>query len=91
MKKLRRLNKRNCTLLFLLIYSVMVSALAVYLGILNDAYVSQLNNINVDVSYLHFQFDFIQFITDMCIFILIYSIAVIIYSFREGGAKNGKK
>lgn len=84
MKKIKHtINIRNCTMLFLIIYAILVSVLAVTLGIQNDAFRTQLKHMQVDVSWLKFQFDLLQFITDMCIFVFIYAIAVIIYSFRE--------
>lgn len=84
MKKIKHtINLRNCTILFLIIYSILVSVLAVTLGIQNDAFRTQLQHMQVDVSWLKFQFDLLQFITDMCIFVFIYAIAVIIYSFKE--------
>jgi hypothetical protein len=84
MKKIKHtINIRNCTMLFLIIYAILVSVLAVTLGIQNDAFRTQLQHMQVDVSWLKFQFDLLQFITDMCIFVFIYAIAVIIYSFRE--------
>lgn len=84
MKKIKHtINLRNCTMLFLIIYAILVSVLAVTLGIQNDAFRLQLKHMQPDVSWLKFQFDLLQFITDMCIFIFIYAIAVIIYSFRE--------
>lgn len=84
MKKIKHtINLRNCTMLFLIIYAILVSVLAVTLGIQNDAFRLQLKHMQADVSWLKFQFDLLQFITDMCIFVFIYSIAVIIYSFKE--------
>lgn len=84
MKKIKHtINLRNCTMLFLSIYAILVSVLAVTLGIQNDAFRTQIQHMQVDVSWLKFQFDLLQFITDMCIFLFIYAIAVIIYSFRE--------
>lgn len=84
MKKIKHtINVRNCTMLFLTIYAILVSVLAVTLGIQNDAFRTQLRHMQVDVSWLKFQFDLLQFITDMCIFIFFYALAVIIYSFRE--------
>ena len=84
MKKIKHtINIRNCTMLFLIIYAILVSVLAVTLGIQNDAFRTQIRHIQPDVSWLKFQFDLLQFITDMCIFVFIYSLAVIIYSFRE--------
>ena len=84
MKKIKHtINIRNCTMLFLIIYAILVSVLAVTLGIQNDAFRTQIRHMQVDVSWLKFQFDLLQFITDMCIFVFIYAIAVIIYSFRE--------
>ena len=84
MKKIKHtINIRNCTMLFLIIYAILVSVLAVTLGIQNDAFRLQLKHMNPDVSWLKFQFDLLQFITDLCIFVFIYAIAVIIYSFRE--------
>lgn len=84
MKKIKHtINLRNCTMLFLIIYAILVSVLAVTLGIQNDAFRLQLKHMQADVSWLKFQFDLLQFITDMCIFVFIYAIAVIIYSFRE--------
>lgn len=84
MKKIKHtINVRNCTMLFLIIYAVLVSVLAVTLGIQNDTFRIQLRHMQPDVSWLKFQFSLLQFITDMCIFVFIYSIAVIIYSFRE--------
>lgn len=84
MKKIKHtINLRNCTMLFLIIYAILVSVLAVTLGIQNDAFRLQLKHMQPDVSWLKFQFDLLQFITDMCIFVFIYSLAVIIYSFRE--------
>ena len=80
---MKKINVRNCTMLFLIIYAILVSVLAVTLGIQNDAFRLQLKHMQADVSWLKFQFDFLQFITDMCIFVFIYAIAVIIYSFRE--------
>lgn len=80
---MKKINARNCTMLFLIIYAILVSVLAVTLGIQNDAFRTQLQHMQVDVSWLKFQFDLLQFITDMCIFVFIYAIAVIIYSFRE--------
>jgi hypothetical protein len=77
-------------MLFLIIYAILVSVLAVTLGIQNDAFRLQLKHIQADVSWLKFQFDLLQFITDMCIFVFIYAIAVIIYSFREN-RKEGEK
>lgn len=84
MKKSKHtINIRNCTMLFLIIYAILVSVLAVTLGIQNDAFRIQLKHMQVDVSWLKFQFDLLQFITDLCIFVFIYAMAVIIYSFRE--------
>lgn len=84
MKKIKHtINIRNCTMLFLIIYAILVSVLAVTLGIQNDAFRIQLRHMQVDVSWLKFQFDLLQFITDLCIFVFIYAMAVIIYSFRE--------
>lgn len=80
---MKKINVRNCTMLFLIIYGILVSVLAVTLGIQNDAFRTQLQHMQVDVSWLKFQFDLLQFITDMCIFVFIYSLGVIIYSFRE--------
>ena len=84
MKKIKHtINIRNCTMLFLIIYAILVSVLAVTLGIQNDAFRTQIQHMQVDVRWLKFQFDLLQFITDMCIFVFIYAIAVIIYSFKE--------
>lgn len=84
MKKIKHtINVRNCTMLFLIIYAILVSVLAVTLGIQNDAFRLQLKHMQVDVSWLKFQFDLLQFITDLCIFVFFYAMAVIIYSFRE--------
>lgn len=84
MKKIKHtINVRNCTMLFLIIYAILVSVLAVTLGIQNDAFRTQLKHMQVDVSWLKFQFDLLQFITDLCIFVFIYAMAVIIYSLRE--------
>lgn len=84
MKKIKHtINIRNCTMLFLIIYAILVSVLAVTLGIQNDAFRTQIRHMQVDVSWLKFQFDLLQFITDLCIFVFIYAMAVIIYSFRE--------
>lgn len=84
MKKIKHtINIRNCTMLFLIIYAILVSVLAVTLGIQNDAFMLQLKHMQVDVSWLKFQFDLLQFITDMCIFVFIYALAVIIYSMKE--------
>lgn len=84
MKKIKHtINVRNCTILFLIIYAILVSVLAVTLGIQNDAFRIQLRHMQPDVSWLKFQFDLLQFITDMCIFVFIYAVAVIIYSIRE--------
>lgn len=84
MKKIKHtINIRNCTMLFLIIYAILVSVLAVTLGIQNDAFRTQLKHMQVDVSWLKFQFDLLQFITDLCIFVFMYAMAVIIYSFRE--------
>lgn len=91
MKKIKHtINIRNCTMLFLIIYAILVSVLAVTLGIQNDAFRTQLKHMQVDVSWLKFQFDLLQFITDMCIFVFLYAMAVIIYSFREN-RKEGEK
>lgn len=91
MKKIKHtINIRNCTMLFLIIYAILVSVMAVTLGIQNDAFRTQLQHMQVDVSWLKFQFDLLQFITDMCIFVFIYAIAVIIYSFIEN-RKEGEK
>lgn len=91
MKKIKHtINLRNCTMLFLIIYAILVSVLAVTLGIQNDAFRLHLKHMQADVSWLKFQFDLLQFITDMCIFVFIYAIAVIIYSFREN-RKEGEK
>lgn len=91
MKKIKHtINVRNCTMLFLSIYAILVSVLAVTLGIQNDVFRIQLRHMQPDVSWLKFQFDLLQFITDMCIFVFIYSLAVIIYSFREN-RKEGEK
>lgn len=91
MKKIKHtINVRNCTMLFLIIYAILVSVLAVTLGIQNDAFRLQLKHMQADVSWLKFQFDLLQIITDMCIFVFIYSLAVIIYSFREN-RKEGEK
>lgn len=84
MKKIKHtINIRNCTMLFLIIYAILVSVLAVTLGIQNDAFRTQIRHMQVDVSWLKFQFDLLQFITDLCIFVFIYALAVIIYSMRE--------
>lgn len=84
MKKIKHtINIRNCTMLFLIIYAILVSVLAVTLGIQNDAFRTQIRHMQVDVSWLKFQFDLLQFITDMCIFIFIYAMAVIIYSMKQ--------
>lgn len=89
MKKIKHtINVRNCTMLFLIIYAILVSVLAVTLGIQNDAFRIQLRHMQVDVSWLKFQFDLLQFITDMCIFVFFYAIAVIIYSMRENGKEG---
>lgn len=91
MKKIKHtINVRNCTMLFLIIYAILVSVLAVTLGIQNDAFRLQLKHMQVDVSWLKFQFDLLQFITDMCIFVFIYALAVIIYSMKEN-RKEGEK
>lgn len=91
MKKIKHtINVRNCTMLFLIIYAILVSVLAVTLGIQNDAFRTHLRHMQPDVSWLKFQFSLLQFITDMCIFVFIYSIAVIIYTFR-GNRKEGEK
>lgn len=90
MKIKQKINVRNCTMLFLIIYAILVSVLAVTLGIQNDAFRLQLKHMQPDESWLKFQFDLLQFITDMCIFVFIYAIAVIIYSFREN-RKEGEK
>lgn len=91
MKKIKHtINLRNCTMLFLIIYAILVSVLAVTLGIQNDAFRTQLQHMQPDVSWLKFQFDLLQFITDMCMFAFIYALAVIIYSFREN-RKEGEK
>lgn len=84
MKKIKHtINLRNCNMLFLIIYAILVSVLAVTLGIQNDAFRIQLKHMQVDVSWLKFQFDLLQFITDLCIFVFMYAMAVIIYSLRE--------
>lgn len=84
MKKIKHtINIRNCTMLFLIIYAILVSVLAVTLGIQNDAFRTQLKHMQVDVSWLKFQFDLLQFITDLCIFVFFYAMAVIIYSMKE--------
>ena len=84
MKKIKHtINLRNCTMLFLIIYAILVSVLAVTLGIQNDAFRIQLKQMQVDVSWLKFQFDLLQFITDLCIFVFMYAMAVIIYSMKE--------
>ena len=84
MKKSKHtVNLRNCTMLFLIIYAILVSVLAVTLGIQNDAFRIQLKHMQPDVSWLKFQFDLLQFITDMCIFVFIYAMAVIIYSMKQ--------
>ena len=84
MKKIKHtINVRNCTMLFLIIYAILVSVLAVTLGIQNDVFRTQIRHMQVDVSWLKFQFDLLQFITDMCIFVFIYAMAVIIYSMKE--------
>lgn len=84
MKKIKHtINVRNCTMLFLIIYAILVSVLAVTLGIQNDAFRAQISHMQVDVSWLKFQFDLLQFITDLCIFVFLYAMAVIIYSLRE--------
>lgn len=91
MKKIKHtINIRNCTMLFLIIYAILVSVLAVALGIQNDAFRLQLKHMQTDISWLKFQFDLLQFITDLCIFVFIYAMAVIIYSFREN-RKEGEK
>lgn len=91
MKKIKHtINIRNCTMLFLIIYAILVSVLAVTLGIQNDAFRTQISHMQVDVSWLKFQFNLLQIITDMCIFVFVYVIAVIIYSFREN-RKEGEK
>lgn len=91
MKKIKHtINIRNCTMLFLIIYAILVSVLAVTLGIQNDAFRIQLRHMQVDVSWLKFQFDLLQFITDMCIFVFLYAISVIIYSMKEN-RKEGEK
>ena len=90
MKKIKHtINIRNCTMLFLIIYAILVSVLAVTLGIQNDAFRTQLRHMNVDVSWLKFQFDLLQFITDLCIFVFMYALAVIIYSMKEN-RKDGE-
>lgn len=84
MKKIKHtINLRNCTMLFLIIYAILVSVLAVTLGIQNDTFRIQLRHMQPDVSWLKFQFDLLQFITDMCIFVFMYAMAVIIYSMKE--------
>ena len=84
MKKIKHtINLRNCTMLFLIIYAILVSVLSVTLGIQNDAFRLQLRHMQPDVSWLKFQFSLLQFITDLCIFVFIYALAVIIYSIRE--------
>jgi hypothetical protein len=70
-------------MLFLIIYAILVSVLAVTLGIQNDTFRIQLKHMQADVSWLKFQFDLLQFITDMCIFVFAYAMAVIIYSMKE--------
>lgn len=91
MKKIKHvINIRNCTMLFLAIYAILVSVLAVTLGIQNDAFRIQLRHMQPDVSWLKFQFDLLQFITDLCIFVFIYALAVIIYSIREN-RKEGER
>lgn len=87
---MKKINVRNCTMLFLIIYAILVSVLAVTLGIQNDAFRLQLKHMQPDVSWLKFQFDLLQFITDMCIFVFLYALAVIIYSFKEN-RKEGEK
>lgn len=90
MKKIKHtINVRNCTMLFLIIYSILVSVLAVTLGIQNDAFRIQLRHMQVDVSWLKFQFDLLQFITDICIFVFMYAMAAIIYSMKEN-RKDGE-
>ena len=84
MKKIKHtINIRNCTMLFLIVYAILVSVLAVTLGIQNDAFRTQIRHMQVDVSWLKFQFDLLQFITDLCIFVFMYALAVIIYSMKE--------
>lgn len=84
MKKIKHtINVRNCTMLFLIIYAILVSVLAVTLGIQNDAFRIQLKHMQADVSWLKFQFDLLQFITDLCIFVFVYAMAVIIYSMKQ--------
>ena len=91
MKKIKHtINIRNCTMLFLIIYAILVSVLAVTLGIQNDAFRLQIKHMQPDVSWLKFQFDILQFITDLCIFVFIYAISVIIYSMKEN-RKEGEK
>lgn len=90
MKIKHTINIRNCTMLFLIIYAILASVLAVTLGIQNDAFRLQLKHMQPDVSWLKFQFDLLQFITDLCIFVFIYAMAVIIYSMKEN-RKEGDK
>lgn len=91
MKKIKHtINIRNCTMLFLIIYAILVSVLAVTLGIQNDAFRLQLKHMQADVSWIKFQLDLLQFITDMCIFVFINAMAVIIYSMKEN-RKEGEK
>ena len=91
MKKIKHtINLRNCTMLFLIIYAILVSVLAVTLGIQNDTFRIQLRHMQADVSWLKFQFDLLQFITDLCIFVFVYAMAVIIYSIREN-RKEGER
>lgn len=91
MKKIKHtINLRNCTMLFLIIYAILVSVLAVTLGIQNDAFRTQIRHMQVDISWLKFQFDLLQFITDLCIFVFLYVMAVIIYSMKEN-RKEGEK
>ena len=87
---MKKINVRNCTMLFLIIYVILISVLAVTLGIQNDAFRTQIRHMQVDVSWLKFQFDLLQFITDLCIFVFIYAMAVIIYSMKEN-RKEGEK
>lgn len=77
-------------MLFLIIYAILVSVLAVTLGIQNDAFRIQLRHMQVDVSWLKFQFDLLQFITDLCIFVFMYAMAVIIYSMKQNRKEGGK-
>lgn len=79
----RRFSKKNIALSLLSLYSAGMTIATVQKSIENDALLDITKKINPDLSYLSFQYNIIQFFTDLSIFIAIVLILSILLARSE--------